>query len=241
MRATSHHRLTAPALLLAGLALTACPADTPTLPTGAEARPTATGQPQPSPGDGSFGLVTDQDRSRLTWTATAGDQQVRGEVTLIVGGLYLVDADLNGATGSISGNLRYIETGRPMWDMYLSETFFEALKPDREMAHVAVDRILLPSAADPSTPRQGAATATVGLAGGSQKFQVPIEVIRSGRLWRLRSLEPSVLDLATLGYSERLAPLARVLGLGEIASQLLIDFDLYLEPISSHEIGRSLP
>jgi hypothetical protein len=227
--------------------LAACPEDERAAPAEAQPpaetqpAPAATAVPQPIPGAGSFALVTDQDRSKLTATATADGQQVRGEVTLIVGGLYLVDGDLDGATGSISGNLRYIETGRPMWDQYLSESFFEALQPEREMAHAGVDRIRLPAAADRSAPRRGEAMVTLGLARGSQKFVVPIEVSRSGQAWRLRSLEPSALDLGTLGYGERLGPMAQALGLGEIASALLIDFDLYLEPMSPHAAGRSLP
>ena len=91
--------------------------------------------PSQSEHRGSYDLVSAQDRSRVRWTVTVGGVARVGVFTQVVGGLHKVGEDLDGASGVISANLRYVETGEPLWDQQISESFFEVLLPGKEKVH----------------------------------------------------------------------------------------------------------
>ena len=190
---------------------------------------------------GNFHLVTDQDRSKITWTARAGGAKYRGQVSLVFGGLYLEEGDLDGASGSISGNLRYIETGKPMWDREISEAFFESIEPGKESADGVVEHIRLEPAVGPGAPRRGEVSVNIAFARGALHARLPIEAVQTAETWQIRSLEPCSLDLDALGYGERLQPLAAALGVDEISPLLTFDFEVHLHPRSPHETARTPP
>ncbi len=246
------HALSLPALLLGGLLLASCssgaaPSSSPQdLPAVVSALPAA---PSPSPlavapappATGSFHLVTDQDRSRITWAARAAGKEYSGAISLVVGGFYLKDDDLDGASGSIAANLRYIETGRPMWDQRISESFFEALQPAGEKAHGTVSTIQLAEGAASGGERRGEARVDLVFERGSREFILPIAVTRDGEARVLRSLAPAVLDLRSVGYGDRLAGLESSLGLDDIEAEVRFEFELHLHPLSAQETARSVP
>jgi len=238
------------ALLLGGMTLVSCagassPWDDAVIQSDANKPPPAGLFDNSSPRvehSGNFHLVTDQDRSKITWTARAGRTDYTGQVALVFGGLYLEDPkDLDGASGSISGNLRYIETGKPMWDREISEVFFESLKPGKESANGMVERIRLEPAARPGAPRQGEVHVNIGFAGGALQVRLPIEAVQTEETWRVRSLKSCSLDLEALGYGQRLQALAAALGVDEISPLVIFDFEVHLHPRSPHETARTPP
>ena len=244
------HALPLSALLLGGLLLASCsseappppqdlPAAVPALPAAPSPSPVAV--PAAPPATGSFHLVTDQDRSRITWTARAGGKEYSGAVSLVVGGFYLKDDDLDGASGSIAANLRYIETGRPMWDQRISESFFEALQPAGEKAHGTVSAIRLAGGTAAGGERRGEARVDLIFARGSREFILPVSVTRDGSARVLRSLAPAVLDLRSVGYGDRLADLESALGIADIEAEVRFEFELHLHPLSAQETARSVP
>jgi len=178
---------------------------------------------------GSYDLVSAQDRSRVRWTATVGGIPRGGQVTQIVGGLYLPGDELDAASGVISANLRYIETGDPLWDQQIAESFFEVLTPGREKVHVRVSKIQLVKAEKGAAARLGEAWVDIMFARGSTSQKVPVEAIQQDASWLIRSTATQVLDLNSLGYGDRLLDLATALAVESIAPTVRFEFELYLE------------
>ena len=187
--------------------------------------------PSPSEGSGTFDLVSAQDRSRVRWTVTVGGVERIGAFTQVVGGLHQVGEDIDGASGVISANLRYVETGKPLWDLQISESFFEVLVPGKENVHVQVTKLRLEPVVVGDGARVGEASVNIMFARGSVSQRLRVQASRSDSGWLVRSREPSALDLSALGYGTRLRSLSAMLGVGAIDSAVRFEFELYLEPI----------
>ena len=184
---------------------------------------------QPVERQGSYDVVSAQDRSRVRWTATVGGVPRVGQVTQIVGGLYLVGDELEGASGVISANLRYVETGQPLWDKQIAESFFEVLTAGKEKVHVRVSKIQLVKAEAGEVARLGEAWVDIMFARGSTSQRLAVEASQRGDSWLIRSTAPNVINLNSLGYGERLLDLSSALAVESIAPTLRFEFELYLE------------
>ena len=224
---------------------TMAPADAvTTTPADAMAESSSEQRTERSERSGGYDLVSAQDRSRLGWIGMVGGQQRRGELTQIVGGLYLnrgaldgasgdgATADgaaLDGARGVISANLRYIETGDPLWDQQIAESFFEVLTAGKEKVHIRVNELRLEPGLPRDAARRGEVLVDIMFARGSTSQRLKVDVIVSPDGWLVRSVGQNTLDLGALGYADRLLSLASDLGLGTIDATLRFEFDLYLE------------
>ena len=217
----------APLLLTTAVLLVGCSSGLPE----SQVEPTQQQDSPPAERIGSFDLVSAQDRSRVTWTARVGGQEHLGALTQVVGGLYLSEEGLNGASGVISANLQYVETGVPLWDQQISESFFEVLIPGKEKAHAHLLNLRLEESGVGDGVRRGEASVQIMFARGTVSLQLPVHASRSAAGWLLQSQEPASLDLGALGYGERLSALATALGVGAIEHVVRFEFEVYVEPM----------
>ncbi len=180
--------------------------------------------PPPDPDQGAFTVVTDEPKSDFGFAAvTLGGENVTGRFRRVIGGLYLAGSDLSKTTGTLSVDLREIDSGDVARDAHLSQAFFEVLDVGSPLGHLEIKamRIQKPQLAPGET-------SAVEIAYGLGLPQGAIEGRAGGHLRRLDSdgwelkLSGIKMSISAVGMTKQNDKLARAWGGPSLAD--LIEF-----------------
>lgn len=173
----------------------------------------------------TFDLAPDQAGTLIHWRAVVDGQPHEGTLTRLAGGLMLNRGSLNGASGKLTANLRYIFTGKPMWDMYVSELFFGVVDPRYQDAVITIKQVQLgPHGSEGS--RRGHIDIDLRFPRGGGLFTIPVEVTSTSAGWHARSLVNTALDFGALGYGTLLSVLPEALGVSSVGKEVSFGFSI---------------
>ena len=175
--------------------------------------------------------MPDRERSEILWEVDVDGEPHRGVLRGLNGGISL-DSQGRPSGGQLGANLRYVYTGKPMWDMWLSELFFEVLKTGHKMLVIEVESLTLAPAGRAGV-RSAEAKVILGFARGAYELTLPVRVTEVEGGVQIRSMKAGEIDLASSGYEPRLALLQSVLGVGDLSSVVRFEFDLLFATPSS--------
>jgi hypothetical protein len=149
--------------------------------------------------------VSDEHKSRVTWTATKnGDTKVVGDFTRIAGGLFLDPADLTKMDGTFDVHLLDIDSKNPARDANMSELLFGAVAAKATTAVVEIRKVT-PVKTTLAVGETTAATAefNLGLVSGAVtgSAEVALSRLEEGR-WKVVSSSPIQLSLEKLSLKE---------------------------------------
>ena len=187
-------------------------------------------QPEPKP---PFDLIPELAGVLVDWRAVVDGEPHDGTLTHLSGGLMLNRGSLDGASGTLTANLRYIFTGKPMWDMYVSELFFGVVDPKFQDAIISVQQVHL-GPHGPNGNRPGHIEIDLRFPRGGGAFTIPITATPTAAGWHVRSLVNTSLDFVALGYRTPLSVLPEALGVSSIGREVSFGFSIEFE-------NRSLP
>jgi hypothetical protein len=185
----------------------------------------ADSQPEPK---SPFDLIPELAGTMVDWRAVVDGKPHKGTLTRVSGGLMLNRGSLHGASGTLTANLRYIFTGKPMWDMYVSELFFGVVDPKFQDAIVTVQQVHL-GPHGPDGNRRGHVEIDLKFPRGSGAFTIPIVATPTAAGWHIRSLINTSLDFVALGYRKPLSVLPEALGVSSIGREVSFGFSIELE------------
>jgi hypothetical protein len=180
-----------------------------------------------------FSVVPDMDKSALSFVSTKnGGIEVAGVFGVVLGGFNLDPEKLSATTGVLNVELDSVDTGLPLRDTNLAETFFgrvvgKVIRSDVEFLAFRPEAESI--AVGEKT--QAVVDLRINLRGNGNLASAKVELARtSADGWTLKTTEPVILSIADLGMQGRADSLKERCGHQSIGDRVAISAEIILAP-----------
>jgi polyisoprenoid-binding protein YceI len=181
----------------------------------------------------SFSVVPDMDKSTLSFVSTKnGSTEVGGKFGVVLGGFDIDPQRLSSTTGVLNVELDSVDTGLPLRDANLAETFFgrvvgKVIRSDVEFL------AFRPEAESVAVGGKTLAEVDlrINLRGHGNLATAKVELARTQEQgWTLRTTEPVALSIEGLGMQGRADSLKERCGHQSIGDAVTISAEIVLAP-----------
>jgi len=181
----------------------------------------------------SFSVVPDMANSKMSFVSTKnGGTEVGGVFGVVLGGFNLDPAKLSATTGVLNVELDSVDTGLPLRDTNIAETFFgqvigKVIRSDVEFLEFRPEAETVAV----GSKTQAEVDLRINLRGSGNLASAKVELTRTSEtVWTMKTTEPVVLSIAGMGMQGRADSLKERCGHESIGDTVTISAEIVLMP-----------